>query len=171
MKTVAAEPLSHEAFQSFGVFANMLAPTSELLGAPPIEFFRDMLAQSLGTATSASFSNCRVAPRPLVIDCSEFHNRTSEMLMPLDGDVLMHFAPASVPGAGFPSGKVRVFLVPQGTMVVIRPGTWHHAPFCTGRRPVNVLVALPERTYVNDCHAASLEEPERIGIQAPQGQT
>jgi ureidoglycolate hydrolase len=165
MKTIIVETLSVEAFQSFGVFANMLSPSSERLGSPPIEFFRDMLVQSLGTSTISSFSNCRIAPRPQIIDCSEYHDRTSEMLMPLDGDTLMHFAPASLPGNGFPHDSVRVFLVPKGTMVVIKPGTWHHAPFCTGSLPVNILVALPERTYVNDCHSVSLEDPQKIAIQ------
>jgi len=170
MKTVSVEVLTRESFSEFGSFRDMLNPMSEKLGAPPVEFFRDMLAQSLGLSSSASYSNCRVEPRPFVIDSSEHHNTTMEMLMPLDGDTLMHFAPASLPGDGFPAAKTRVFRVPLGTMVVIKPGTWHHAPFCCGDRPVNVLVALPERTYVNDCQALRLEGEERISIKFPPSQ-
>ena len=104
----------------------MLNPVSEMLGAPPIEFFPDMIQQALGNCQAVSYSNCRIGPRDPVINVVECHSSTAEMLMPLDADVLMWFAPASVPDAGFPGEKVRAFLVPKGTMVVIKPGTWHH---------------------------------------------
>jgi ureidoglycolate lyase len=100
MKTVPVETLTRESFSEFGSFRDMLNPMSEKLGAPPVELFRDMLAQSLGVFSSASYSNCRVEPRAFVIDSSEHHNATMEMLMPLDGDTLMHFAPAFLPKTG-----------------------------------------------------------------------
>lgn len=165
MKSIAIEPLSLENFQAFGHFSDMLHPASEKLGAPPIEFFRDMLQQTLGQCQIVSYSNCQILPRDPLIDVSECHSFTAEMLMPLDANVLMHFAPASVPDAGFPSDKVRVFLIPKGTMVVIKPGTWHHGPFCTGKEPANILVALPERTYVNDTRTIVLEGEERLTIR------
>ena len=86
---------------------------------------------------------------------------------PLDADVLMWFAPASVPDAGFPGDKVRAFLVPKGTMVVIKPGTWHHGPFCLGSEPANILVALPERTYANDTRTIVLEGDDCLLIASP----
>lgn len=165
MKTIAIEPLSLDSFKEFGRFSDMLNPACEKLGAPPIEFFRDMLQQTLGQCQIVSYSNCRIMPREPLIDVSESHSCTAEMLMPLDADVVMHFAPASVPDAGFPGDKVRVFLVPKGTMVVIKPGTWHHGPFCLGKEPANVLVALPERTYVNDTRTIVLEGEDRLTIR------
>jgi len=165
MKTLKVESLSLESFQGFGVYCDMLNPASEKLGEPPIEFFRDMLSQTLGDCGIVSYSNCRIEPRDLVIDVSECHSRTAEMLMPLDADVLMHVAPAGSPDAGFPTDKARVFHVPKGTMVVIKPGTWHHGPFCIGKASANVLVALPERTYANDCQTVHLEGGDRIHIK------
>jgi ureidoglycolate lyase len=164
MKTLKVDPLSLENFQEFGVYCDMLNPASEKLGAPPIEFFRDMLPQTLGNCGIVSYSNCRITPRDPVIDVSECHSRTAEMLMPLDADVLMAFAPASFPDTGFPADSARVFLIPKGTMVVIKAGTWHHGPFCVGSAPANILVALPERTYANDCQTIHLEGADRLCI-------
>jgi len=48
MKTVPVEPLTLEKFQEIGGFRDMLNPVSEMLGAPPIEFFPDMIQQVLG---------------------------------------------------------------------------------------------------------------------------
>ena len=170
MKTVSVEPLTPENFQEFGGFRDMLNPVSEMLGAPPIEFFPDMIQQALGNCQTVSYSNCRIGPSEPVINVAECHSSTAEMLMPLDADVLMWFAPASLPDAGFPGDKVRAFLVPNGTMVVIKPGAWHHGPFCLGSEPANILVALPERTCANDTRTIVLEGDDCLLIASPPTQ-
>ena len=167
MKTVPVEKLTPESFQEFGGFRDMLNPVSEMLGAPPIEFFPDMIQQALGNCQAASYSSCRIGPRESVINVVECHSSTAEMLMPLDAGVLMWFAPASVPDAGFPAEKVRAFHIPKGTMVVIKPGTWHHGPFSLGSEPANILVALPERTYANDTRTIFLEGDDGLLIASP----
>jgi hypothetical protein len=93
MKTVPIETLTPESFQEFGGFRDMLNPVSERLGAPPIEFFPDMIQQMLGNHQAVSYSNCRIGPREPVINVAECHSTTAEMLMPLDADVLMFFLP------------------------------------------------------------------------------
>ncbi len=167
MKKITVELLTTENFQEFGGFRDMLNPVSEMLGAPPIEFFPDMIQQALGNCQAASYSNCRIRPREPVINVAECHSSTAEMLMPLDADVLMWFAPASVADAGFPGDKVRVFLVPEGTMVVIKPRIWHHGPFCLGNEAANILVALPERTYATDTRTIVLEGDDCLQIASP----
>ncbi|HUX12841.1 MAG TPA: ureidoglycolate lyase [Spirochaetia bacterium] len=163
MKTVEYEKLSTDAFARFGSYAGMINPTTERIGAEPIEFFRDIVQSSLGTSTTASFGVCRVGTRPFVIDVSEYHDGCCETLMPIDGDVLIHVAPA-VPAAEFPFGNVRVFLVPQGTLVCLRPGVWHHGPYTLSGKPVNCLVALPERTYMVDCKTFEFPRAQWITI-------
>ncbi len=86
------------------------------------------------------------------------------LILPLDNDVLIHVAPAT-PAAVVPLDKVRVFRVPRGTMVTLRPGVWHHAPFTANNQPANVLIVLPERTYANDCVVVKLDEKDRIRIE------
>jgi hypothetical protein len=56
----------------------------------------------------------------------------------------------------------------QATMVVIKPGTWHHGPFSLGSEPANILVALPERTYANDTRTIFLEGDDGLLIASPR---
>jgi ureidoglycolate lyase len=166
MRTVKVEELSVEAFQPFGAYGALIDPTTEKLGAPPIEFFRDMVSLDLGGAAIASLSTCRVEKRDLVIDVTEYHSRTGEGCLALDNDVLMHVGPATPNDAPVPLEKIRVFRVPKGTVVVLRPGVWHHAPFTVNDDPANVLIVLPERTYANDCVVIELDEADRLRIEA-----
>jgi len=164
MRTVPVSELSVEEFLPFGFYAKMIDPTAEKIGAAPIEFFRDMVQQDLGRATIVSFSTCRVEPREPIIDVSEYHTATGEGILPLDNDALIHVGPATPNDAGVPLDKIRVFRVPQGTMVVLRPGIWHHAPITPNARPVNVLIVLPERTYANDCIVVRLKDEEKLRV-------
>lgn len=165
MRTTQIRELTVDAFLPYGVYANLINPTSEKLGTPPIEFFRDMVQQGLGTASSASFSTCRVEKREMVVDVTEYHTHTAEGILPIDNDVLIHVAPATPSEGRVPTDKIAVFRIPKGTMVVIRPGVWHHAPFTVNDTPANVLIVLPERTYANDCQVFQLEETDRLRIE------
>lgn len=164
MRTVRAEDLNVENFLPFGFYANLVDPQAEKIGAVPVEFFRDMVQENLGWHSIVSFSTCRVEKRDMVIDVSEYHSRTGEGILPLDNDILIHVAPAT-PDSKFPEDKVRVFKVPRGTMVVLRPGIWHHAPFTANNDPANVLIVLPERTYANDCEVVQIKEKDRIRVK------
>ena len=164
MRTVKVEALRVDRFLPYGFYAVMLNPTAEKLGTPPVEFYRDMLQQDLGGAGIASFSICRVARRPLIIDVAEYHTAVGEGILPLDRDILIHVAPATPPDGKVPLDRFRVFKVPRGTMVVLRPGVWHHAPFVTNGAVANVLIVLPERMYANDCHVFPLIGKERLRI-------
>jgi ureidoglycolate lyase len=168
MRELRYRRLDPAAFAGYGSYAAVLDPeadgrTPPRLGAPPIEFFRDLLQAGIGSDTTVSFGVCRVTRRPPVIDVSEYHDRSCEALLPLDGDVLVHVAPA-VPGGRFPAAQAEVFLVPKGTMVVLRPGVWHHGPFALSAERVSCLVALPERLYARDCREVEVPPEERIRI-------
>jgi len=165
MRTVQVEELSVEGFLPFGFYVHHIDPQAEKIGEPPIEFFRDMVQQDLGGCSVASFSTCRVEKRGLVIDVTEYHSKTAEGILPLDNDVLIHVGPATARDEGVPLDKLRVFWVPKGTMVVLRPGVWHHAPFTVNEKAANVLIVLPERTYATDCVVIELGEGEQILIE------
>jgi ureidoglycolate lyase len=168
MREIGCKKLEAELFGRFGSFADMInpeanVPASVTLCNPPIEFFRDMLQSGLGHDSVASFGVCRVSPRPNVIDASEYHDGACEAMMPIDGDVVIAVAPA-VAGSAFPGYAAEAYLVPKGTMVVLRPGVWHHGPFAVGNKPVSCLIALPERLYARDCVELRLTEAEKIKI-------
>jgi ureidoglycolate lyase len=163
MKEVKVKELSLEAFSKYGSYANMINPDTIKIGAEPIEFFRDIVKSNLGNATQASFSVCRVSKRPNIINVSEYHNTSCEVCMPIDGDVLMHVAPA-VPQKEFPVDLAEVFYIPKGTIVIVDPGVWHHGPYTVDTDVVNCLVALPERLYMNDCYFYDFPEEDYIKI-------
>jgi len=173
MRDLAYRPLSPEGFAPYGHYAPMIAPDADgrsapKLGQPPVEFFRDLVQSGTANDMTVSFGTCRVTRRRAVIDASEYHDTACEGLLPIDGDVLMHVAPAG-PGRRFPAESAEVFLVPRGTMVVIRPGVWHHAPFALApAQTVSCLVALPERLYARDCQECSIPQEEQIRIVGPR---
>ncbi len=164
MDKQSIKELSLAGFKEFGSFANMINPQSLGFGEQPIEFFRDMLQLQLGTTSTASFSICRVSKRPLVIERTEIHSSCGEGIMPLDGDAIIHVGPAWRNGI-VPLEQIEVFRVPKGTMVALRPGVWHHAPFALNNNVVNVMIVLPERTYANDCHVEVIPEDHQILIE------
>ncbi len=165
MREVKARELTVEGFLPYGRYANLVDPCSEKLGSEPVEFFRDMVQQDHCAGMPVSFSTCRVGKREMVIDVTEYHTGTAEGILPLDNDVLIHVAPATPRNGVVPIDRIEVFRVPKGTMVVLRPGIWHHAPFTLSDLPANVLIVLPERTYANDCEVLELKQQDRIRIR------
>jgi ureidoglycolate lyase len=168
MREIRYRPLDAAAFAPYGSFASMIAPdgggrAAPRIGEPPIEFFRDVIQSGIGTDTTVSFGVCRVTRRPPVIDASEYHDTSCEALMPIDGDVLVHVAPAA-PGDRFPAEQAEVFLVPKGTMVVLRPGVWHHGPFAIRAERVSCLVGLPERLYARDCVGGNVPPADQLRV-------
>ena len=165
MKTVKVQKLTREAFHKFGDYANLIDPLDQCATGPKdatLAFFRDMLPVDLGGAMP-SFSTCRIMPRPMKIDAAEFHNHTCEAAMPLDQDAIIWVAPAGA-GKDLPVDEVEAFYVPQGTIVKLQPGVWHHALFATEDRPLNVMIVLPERAYCNDIYCIEVAENDLLEV-------
>jgi len=163
MRTVGIKKLTMEAFAPYGTFASVMAPKGCKMGEKPVEFFRDMVQQCLGSANIVSYSACVVEQRDWVIENTEYHNYCGEAIICLDGDYLVHVAPACPVGEE-PFENIEVFLVPSGTMVVTRPGVWHQAGFPYGCDEVHILCALPERAYANDCVFVVIPDDKRIKV-------
>ena len=114
------------------------------------------------------------APGKLDVDGTEYEAdhivlatgaRPREMaFMPIDGDVIIHIAPAGK-AAAVPYDKIEAFSVPKGTMVMMHAGVWHAAPFACADTPVHILVFLPERTYANDCSVVLFPEEEKLELE------
>ncbi|MGI5918389.1 MAG: ureidoglycolate lyase [Christensenellales bacterium] len=164
MKKVGIRRLTKEAFARYGSFASILEPQGDKLGEPPVEFYRDMVQQSLGCATQVSYSACVVeARRPRIIDTVEYHDYCHETIICLDGDYLMHVAPACGKDE-VPYDNIEVFLLPRGTVINVKAGVWHAAGFPYKCDKVHILCALPERTYATDCHVLKFPEEHKIEV-------
>lgn len=163
MKTLQVKPLSLEAFQQYGTFASLTPPTSPALAQGDlISFWPDCGGVlDLGPAASnqLAIGVCQVKWRALQVDVSEFHTSTGEGNLPLDGDIYIHVAPPTADDT-LPVDAIETFYVPKGTMIIMKPGVWHHAPFAM--KPgevVNTVILLPQRTYANDCVVRAPESP------------
>jgi len=162
MKTIKAQQLSHESFSPYGYFAKMQNPNSINFGAEPVKFYRDIIQLPVVSMGNISFSICQVEKRDFIIQKLECHSHCYEGILPLDGDVFIHVAHASQNNV-YPFETIKVFLVPQYTMVVLKAGVWHHAPFAANST-VNTLIILPERTYANDCIRVDIPEEFQLLI-------
>jgi len=164
MRKIRVKELDRDSFDVYGSYQYMINPRTEKIGEEPIEFFRDMVQLNLGSVPTASISVCRVQKRPFLINMVEYHDGSSEGILPLDGDIIIHVAPATPPDK-IPLGRFEAFRVPTGTFVSLRAGVWHHAPYALGSDVVNVLIVLPERAYAVDCAALEIPEKEQIEIE------
>jgi len=168
MSRITVRELELAAFEPYGTYARLIDNPRILAALPrPVVFRPDMIQLPLADSTVASFSICRVEPRELVITGGEYHDHASEGILPLDNDVLIHVAPPTHPRLGIPVDQFEVFRVPVGTMVALRPGTWHGSPYAMGDKPANVLVVLPVRTLVQYDGDLRLEPEQQIAIVLP----
>ncbi|NLL76806.1 MAG: DUF4867 family protein [Clostridiales bacterium] len=158
MRTIKAKQLTKEGFEPYGSYFDMLRPTGNNLGA----FFHDHVLFPVSGDMPVGFSSL-VSEKadPMIIKSSEYHNLTSEGMIPLDGDMILYVAP--------PSNKpvpelTEAFIVPKGTFVSIRTGVWHLAPFPVSENKIHIMIVLPERTYFNDCTVVDYKEEDYIQI-------
>jgi ureidoglycolate lyase len=163
MRKVGIKKLSKDAFERYGSYASIMEPEGDFIGSSPVIFYRDMFQQSLGCASRVSYSACIVEQRPNVIDCTESHDYCHETIICLDGDYLMHVAPASQKG-NVPFDDIEVFLIPKGTAVSVKAGVWHQAGFPYKCDVVHILCALPERTYAVDCDFVEIPKDKQIEV-------
>lgn len=158
------QELSLEAFQEFGTFAPLTPPTATPLvkNDGPIAFWPDcgnVLMLGPNGNNEVAVGICQVQWRPLAIDVVEYHTACGEGILPLDGDIYVHVA-RPTGGSDAPVDGLEVFRVPQGTMVMLKPGVWHHAPFAVQQgTTVNTVIMLPQRTYANDCIVREVNPP------------
>ena len=161
MFQIKAEKLTAEAFAPFGRFFNMDDPTGYALEGALHKFYPDRIRDSY--TAQVGFSAIRVRkPEKMIIDAVEYHTTTSEIIMPLNGDMIVHVAPAS---GGTPVTQLtKAFIVPKGTMIQLNPAIWHLCPLPVDVEELHALIVLQECTYANDCPVISLTEEQQFEI-------
>jgi len=161
MRQITVEKLTAEAFKPFGNFYDMDNPDGYALEGAIHKFYPDRIRDAY--AGHVGYSAIRVRkPEKMIIDAIEYHTTTSEIILPINGDMILHVAPAS---AGTPvTHLTKVFLVPKGTMVQMNAGVWHLAPLPAEVDELHALIILPECTYANDCTVVPLSEDEQFEI-------
>lgn len=165
MKTIQAKKLTVEGFARYGSFVDLLHPTSPLIPKGQPEFYSDLIFAELGGETTVALSvGLEERRQDNIIEFCEFHRKTGEGIVPLDGDVIIYCAPPTEKETP-PFEHIEAFLVPAGTAVTLRRGVWHGTQFPVSQQRVSTLILLPERTYAEDCVLYFFAEEEKIRVE------
>lgn len=162
MKTVKVEKLTKEAFAPFGSYYDMINPEGYALSGEIHKFFPDRLTAYHDR--EVAFSPILVKkPEVMKITQIEYHTTTSEIIMPLNDDMILHVAP---PSAGKPLPEyTKAFLVPKNTIIKMNACVWHLAPLPANVSELCAMIVLPECTYMNDCIVVDLKDDEQFVIE------
>ena len=159
MRKIKAKPITVENFKVFGSFTDFMNPEGYSLG----DFFQDRLLMHSSGQMQLAFSPLLVRkPEKMVVDTAEYHNLTQEGVLCLDDDVVVHVAPA---GKDPVPELTEAFLLPKGTMVLLNTGVWHLSAIPVNKELAHVMIALPERTYYNDCIVVNYPEEQWVEIE------
>ena len=161
MKTIKAQPITHENFAPFGQFYNYATPEGYALCGELHQFFPDRLVADANTRVGYSPIIVK-KPERMIITQQEYHTTTEELMLPLDDDIIVHVAPAS--GGAVVTDHAKAFLVPKNTLVKLKAAVWHLAPLPATKDQVTVMIILPECTYANDCPVVDLSPDEQFEI-------
>ena len=125
MKKIKVQALSKEEFSPYGEYYQMDAPSGHALCGAIHRFYPDRLTAYQGH--NVGFSPIVVKkPAEMLITQVEYHTTTSEIIMPLTDDMILHVAQ---PSAGTPiPEQTKAFLVPKHTLIKMNAGVWHLAP-------------------------------------------
>ena len=142
MKTIQVQPMTKADFAPYGKYYTRSSPDSHApCGFSPIVVKK---------------------PREMLVTQIEYHTTTSEMIMPLTDDMILHVAQ---PSAGTPiTDQTKAFFVPKNTLIKMRAGVWHLAPLPANKEEFIAMIILPECTYANDCTVVNLAEDEQFLI-------
>lgn len=158
MRTIYANPLTVEAFREYGSFYSILEPTGHHMGT----FYHDHVLYPVSGNAPIAFSAYVVEKQPMIIREAEYHNDTSEVILPLDGDIITYVA---APSAQLQPEDTVAFRIPKGTVVRLNAGVWHKDSFAVDCDQVHTLIVLPERTYKRDCVIVPYGEENWIEIK------
>ncbi|MBQ0058751.1 MAG: ureidoglycolate lyase [Lachnospiraceae bacterium] len=158
MRTIKAKPITAENFRAFGEFASVMNPSGMNFG----EFYRDQVLMPVSGEMPMAFSPLVVRKADkMIVETAEIHDKTPEMSVCLDDDIVLHVAPAS---NGPVPELTEAFIVPQGTIVRVNAGVWHFAAMPINKEVAHVIIGLPERTYKNDCTVVNYSDDDKVEI-------
>lgn len=159
MKTLKAQPLTHEAFHKYGDFANMVP---EVFYDQYLDLCRMDFGRPYQDVTFSVLLSKYDGSGEMIAEMAEYHSWTGQGTMPIDGDVIMYVARPTT--GDCPLDEFEAFYVPMGTMVSFNPGVWHATPLAINKEVHNLLV-FPRRTWVNDVFFYNFTDEEKIKIE------
>ena len=162
MRVIKAQPLTKKDFAPYGEYYSMTKPDGYALCGEIHKFYPDRVIASQNG--NVGFSPIAVKkPEKMLIKQVEYHTTTSELIIPLNDDMIVHVAQ---PSAGKPIPEhTKAFIVPKGTIIKMNACVWHLAPLPRRKDELNAMIILPECTYMNDCIVVDLKPEEQFIIE------
>ena len=164
MVTIAAEPLTAEAFAPFGTVLRAPSRDADASGPGWRWWAETSLLAGDGRPWSVGWLGLR--PTDLRFDWAERHLRSPEAIVATGEDLLVYVGPPDHPEEPerlTALQRFRAFRVPAGAGVLMDPGVWHGAPF-TARGATPAMVLLLEGTASRDVTVVRFEDaPVEIG--------
>lgn len=111
---------------------------------------------AVATEGQISFGILESYPGPLVAVNMERHTRTTETIIPLDGEIILVLCPPS-DEARADLDSVAAFRIPAGKAVTLKPGTWHYVPM-VAERTVKTMIVFRAGTPDEDLFVDEIEQ-------------
>ena len=144
--------LSPQNFRPFGTVA-VLPETQPLAADETFEFWSDVAHYGIEGETEIGF--CTVYARDGRVDWMERHDRTPELLVPIDGPFILPVMTDD--------GRVEAFRAEPGTAVVIGQSVWHSACHPVDGNEATYFVIFRRGTPQEDVTKQDLE-PMQIDL-------
>jgi ureidoglycolate lyase len=145
---LAVDALTAESFAPFGRVVDAPERRPDASGAAWAWWAETALLETADRPYAIGY--LELAPGRLAFDWAESHARSEEMVIPVEGEVLL-YAAAPEPR------EFHVFRVARGQAVILDKNVWHGAPLATGG-PARVLVLLGQGTGESDTDKVQFEE-------------
>ncbi|MFP4329193.1 MAG: ureidoglycolate lyase [Spirochaetaceae bacterium] len=157
--TLKVEELSQEAFAPYGAFVR----TGQQDPAFESEDFNFWNKLAILDLNSVSVGLVRSFPKGQMVSTTfEQHARSTETLIPADGEVVLVLAePESKDTRQINLDTVKAFRLQAGDSVVLHRNTWHFAPLVKDK-PVKTWVIFEEDTPDNDLFMRHVDQENDI---------
>lgn len=148
MKTIDVDRIDGDNFRPYGVVAS-LGDVPPLAENGQFRFWSDLASYTVEGETEIGYCTVR-RPTGDVVDWMEAHERTPEVLVPIDWPFILPVMDQD--------GAVAAFEVQPGEAVVIKQGVWHSACIPVGRSEASYLVLFRRRTPHDDVSKRTIDE-------------
>ena len=128
MITLPVSVISKQSFAPYGDCTSPFCAAEPSEGNHRHQFHRNVITQDLSGFPTMTFSICEVIENPDQLKVLEVHLNTDELIMPLDGDMVIVVGHAREDGV-CPVDELEAFRVPCGSLVRMNRGVWHTVPF------------------------------------------
>ncbi len=151
--TLQPKPLDAQSFARYGhiISHNKREPAYH---CPEFDFYADIAVQEFGYEVAFGMVTARAVTN--TANTFERHQRTAELIAPLNGDVIVVLGPRSHDGPPA-DDQFEAFHIVSGTAIIVNAGIWHFAPLAISD-DVSILIGFRNGTPSEDLEVHNLEE-------------